>query len=128
MHSKPQLLAWLICDGVHIYPGSGKHTILGIFSNIHAREFPLIHPFMIWFLSLTDCAAGEHRLRISMGFEDTPPARLLERPFASHSPLDRINLINEIRGLPFPAAGEYSLLIEIDEEPLISTSIVVTAD
>ena len=63
-----------------------------------------------------------------MGFEDATPSRLLERPFASHSPLDRINLINEIRGLPFPAAGEYSLLIEIDEEPLISTSIVVTAD
>lgn len=128
MHSKPQLLAWLTCDGVHIDPGSGKHTILGIFSNIHAREFPLIHPFMIWFLSLTDCAPGEHRLRISMGFEEATPSRLIERPFASHSPLDRINLINEIRGLPFPAAGEYSLLIEIDEELLLSTSIVVTTD
>lgn len=128
MHSKPQLLAWLTCDGVHIDPGSGKHTILGIFSNIHAREFPLIHPFMIWFLSLTDCAPGEHRLRISMGFEEATPSRLIERPFVSHSPLDRINLINEIRGLPFPAAGEYSLLIEIDEELLLSTSIVVTTD
>jgi len=115
-----------MCDGVHIDPGSGKHTILGIFSNIHALQFPFVHPFMIWFLSLTDCAAGEHRMKISMGYGKTPPQPLLERPFASHSPLDRINLVNEIRNLPFPAPGEYSLLIEIDDEPLIATNIVIT--
>ena len=126
MQSKPQLLAWLTCDGVHIDPGSGKHTILGIFSNIHGHQFPLVHPFMIWFLTITDCAPGEHKLKISMGFEDATPQRMIEREFASQSPLDRINLINEIRNLPFPLPGEYSLLIEIDEEPILATSIVVT--
>jgi hypothetical protein len=127
VHSKPQLLAWLTCDGVHVDPGSGKHTVLGIFSNIHASQLPLIHPLMYWFLSITDCAEGRHRLRISMGFEAGNPQRLIERPFESGSPLERINLINEIRHLPFPAAGEYSLLIEIDDEPLLSTSIAVTS-
>ena len=128
MQSKPQLLAWVTCDGVHVDPGSGKHTILGIFSNIHARQFPLVYPFMVWFLTLTDCAPGEHRLKISMGFGNANPQPLLERPFASQSPLDRINLINEIRGLPFPAAGEYALLIEIDDEPLLATNITITTD
>lgn len=126
MQSKPQLLAWLTCDGVHIDPGSGKHTILGVFSNIQGREFPIVHPFMVWFLTLTDCGAGDHKMKISMGFEDHAPEPLLERPFRSQSPLDRINLINEIRNLTFPAPGEYSLLVEIDEEPLLATSIVVT--
>jgi hypothetical protein len=42
VQSKPQLLAWLTCDGVHIDPSSGKHTILGIFSNIQARHFPVL--------------------------------------------------------------------------------------
>lgn len=128
MHSKPQLLAWLTCDGVHVDPGSGKHTILGIFSNIHGHTFPLVHPFMIWFLAITDCAPGEHRMKISMGYGEAPPRKLLERPFAAHSPLDRINLINEIRNLPFGSPGEYSLLIEIDDEPLLATSIVITGD
>lgn len=126
VQSKPQLLAWLTCDGVHIDPSSGKHTILGIFSNIHGTQFPLIHPFMIWFMTITDCAPGDHKLALSMGYEDSPPQRMIEREFASQSPLDRINLINEIRNLPFPAPGEYSLLIEIDEEPILATSIVVT--
>ena len=51
---------------------------------------------------------------------------LIERPFESQSPLHRINLINEIRNLSFPTAGEYALLIEIDDEPLLATNITVT--
>jgi hypothetical protein len=126
VHSKPQLLAWLTCDGVHIDPSSGKHTILGIFSNIQARQFPVVHPFMVWFLTITDCAIGEHKLRISMGLEATNLQPLLERSFASESPLHRINLINEIRNLGFPQVGDYSLLVEIDDEPLLMTNLTVT--
>ncbi len=127
VHSKPQLLAWLTCDGVHIDPGSGKHTILGIFSNIQAREFPVTHPFMIWFLTITDCSVGEHKLKISMGLNATNPQPLLERPFESQSPLHRINLINEIRNLSFPQVGDYSLLIEIDDEPLLATNLTISS-
>ena len=126
MHSKPQLLAWLTCDGVHIDPGSGKHTILGIFSNIQARQFPVTHPFMVWFLTITDCSPGQHKLRISMSREPADPQPLLERPFESQSPLHRINLINEIRNLSFPSAGEYGIMVEIDDELLLATSITVT--
>jgi hypothetical protein len=126
MHSKPQLLAWLTCDGVHIDPGSGKHTVLGIFSNINARQFPVTHPFMIWFLTLTDCAPGTHHMRLSMGLEPTSMQVLLDRPFESQSPLHRINLINEIRNLTFPAAGDYSILVEVDEEPLLATNLTVS--
>jgi hypothetical protein len=126
VQSKPQLLAWLTCDGVHIDPGSGKHTILGIFSNIQARQFPVTHPFMIWFLTITDCAPGQHKVKISMGLGPRQMQPLIERPFESQSPLHRINLINEIRNLSFPTAGEYALLIEIDDEPLLATNITVT--
>ena len=126
MHSKPQLLAWLTCDGVHIDPGTGKHTILGIFSNIQARQFPVTHPFMVWFLTITDCAPGEHRMKISMGTDPTQMQVLLERPFATEGPLQRVNLINEIRNLSFPGPGDYSLLIEVDDEPLLATNLVVS--
>jgi hypothetical protein len=127
VQSKPQLLAWLTCDGVHIDPSSGKHTVLGVFSSIRSQRFPFTHPFMIWFLSISDCSPGTHRIRISMGLDATRPQPLIERPFDVQSPLQRINLINEIRNLAFPVAGEYSLLIEIDEEPLLATSLTVTS-
>jgi hypothetical protein len=126
VQSKPQLLCWLTCDGVHLDPGSGKHTILGVFSNIKGQRFPVTHPFMVWFLTITDCASGRHKLRISMGLDPRAMQPLLERPFDSESPLHRINLINEIRNLSFQAPGEYALLIEIDDEPLLATSLTVT--
>lgn len=126
MQSKPQLLCWLTCDGVHLDPGSGKHTILGVFSNIKAHRFPVTHPFMVWFMTITDCTPGQHKLRISMGLDPTQVQPLIERPFEAQSPLNRINLINEIRNLTFPQPGDYSILIEIDDEPILATNLTVT--
>jgi hypothetical protein len=126
VQSKPNLLCWLTCDGVHIDPASGKHTILGIFSNIRAHQFPVTHPFMVWFLTVTDCAAGPHRMKILLGLDATNPTPLIERPFESQGPLQRINLINEINNLTFPEPGDYSLVIEIDDEPLLATNLTVT--
>jgi hypothetical protein len=126
VQSKPQLLAWLTCDGVHLDPASGKHTILGVFSNIKAHRFPVTHPLMIWFLTITDCSPGQHKMRISMGLDPTQLQPLIERPFESQSPLHRINLINEIRNLSFPQPGDYTLLVEIDDEPLLTTGLTVT--
>ncbi len=125
MQSKPLLLAWIMCDGVHIDPATGKHTLLGVFSNIQAKRFPVSHPFMIWFMTLTDCAVGCHEVKISLGPDPTNLQPLIQRAFDSPSPLQRINLINEIRNLSFPAAGEYSILIEVDDEPILATSMHV---
>ena len=126
MQSKPQVLAWLTCDGVHVDPGTGKHTILGVFSNIRGRQFPVAHPFMVWFLTLSDVPSGAHKIKISMGLDATQLQTLIERTFESQSPLQRINLINEIRNLSFPRPGDYSILIEVDDEPLLATSITVS--
>jgi hypothetical protein len=71
MNTKPQVLCWLMCDGVHIDPATGKHTLLGVFSAIRGRQFPLTHPFMIWFLTLSDVPAGKHKIRISLGLDHT---------------------------------------------------------
>ncbi len=127
MHSTPQILAWLTCDGVHIDPGSGKHTILGVFSNIRGRQFPVVHPFMVWFLTLSDVPAGTHRIKISMGLGASDVKPLIERTFDSQGPLQRINLINEIANLSFPRPGDYSILIEVNDELLLATSITVSS-
>ena len=126
MHSKPQVLAWLTCDAVHLDPSTGKHTILGVFSNIRARQFPVVHPHMVWFLTLTDVQPGTHHIKMSMGLDPTDPTELLNREFDSKSPLHRINLINELRNLRFERPGDYSILIEVDDEPILATSLTVS--
>ncbi len=115
-----------MCDAVHIDPGSGKHTILGVFSNIMAKHFPVVHPHMVWFMTLTDVAAGGHRMRISMGLDLSNLKPLIERDFESQGPLVRINLISEIRNLSFPRPGDYSIMVEIDDETILATSITVS--
>ncbi len=126
MQSKPQVLSWLVCDAVHVDPSTGKQTLLGVFANIRARQFPLTHPCMVWYLVLNDVPTGPHRLRISMTADATRPRPLIEREFESPGPLHRINLINEIRNLTFAAPGDYGLLIEVDDELLLATSLVVS--
>lgn len=123
---KPQILAWITCDGVHIDPGTGKHTILGVFSNIFARQFPVQHPYMIWFLTLTNVNQGRHALRISLGLSMENMREILKREFESRHPNQRINLVNEIRGFVFEQPGDYLLEIEVDDDPLLVTNLTVT--
>lgn len=126
MNAKPLLLAWLICDGVHVDPATGKHTLLGIFSNIRVRQFPARHPRMIWFLVLTEVAVGEHRLRINLGHDYSDGQPVAERPFRSESPTHKINLINEMRNMTFDRPGDYIITVEIDEDPVLVTNLGVS--
>jgi len=126
VQSKPQLLAWITCDGVHIDPGSGKHTLLGVFSNIKARRFPVVHPRMVWFITLTDLQVGKHVIRILFGHNIESPKEVVRREFEAQSPVQRVNLINEIRNLGFEKPGDYSITIEVDDEPILVTSLPVS--
>ncbi|HNW42113.1 MAG TPA: hypothetical protein PKN08_09460, partial [Opitutaceae bacterium] len=56
----------------------------------------------------------------------TSTKELLSRPFSSQGPQHRINLVSEIRGLSFPQAGDYVLIIKIDDAPLLATTLSVT--
>ena len=77
-------------------------------------------------LTLTDAQPGKHKIRMSMSLDPTNPVELLHREFESQSPLHRINLINELRNLRFDQPGDYSILIEVDDEPILATSLTVS--
>lgn len=125
MNSQPTLLNWITCDGVHIDPSTGKHTILGVFSSIGSNRFPITYPFMIWFMTVTGLEAGDHVLRISMGEAEDKVQPLIERPFQSQHIKHRVNIINEVSNLTFPKPGEYFLTIEVDGKVLLNTSLPI---
>ena len=81
---------------------------------------------MVWFLTLTDVQPGKHKIKLSIGLSETNPAGLIEREFESQSPLHRINLINELRNLRFEQPGDYHILIEVDDEPILASSMAVS--
>lgn len=125
MASKPQLITCITCDSVHIDPSTGKHFILGCFSNLRARQFPATHPRMVWFLTLTDLQPGEHKLCLSYGLNMESLQKIVERKFQSRNPLDKLNLINDLHNIKFDQPGTYNILVEVDDEPIIVTHLTV---
>jgi hypothetical protein len=75
---------------------------------------------------LSDVSQGEHRIKIALGLDPSNAAPIIDRKFESQSPLQRINLINEIRNLSFAGPGDYTIMIEVDDEPLLATNITVS--
>mgnify|MGYP001050123138 CR=1 FL=1 len=126
MTAKPLILSVVTCDAVHVDKSTGKYYLLGVFSSIRTRHFPVVHPRMFWFVVLTDVPTGEHILRVSLGLPTEAPIMEIDRPFESQNPLHRIHLVNEIQNLRFEEPGDYSLNIEVDDEPLIVTSFAVS--
>lgn len=50
----PKLLAALICDQVIRDRTTLKPSLIGVFSDIHASKFPVVHPRMALFFQLTN--------------------------------------------------------------------------
>jgi len=81
---------------------------------------------MVWFLTLSDVPEGDHKIKLSMGLDPMNLQPLIERPFKSKGPIQRINLINEVRNLTFKDPGDYGIIVEIDDEPLLATNLQVS--
>lgn len=127
MSLRPQLLSWMVCDGVHVDPFSGKHYIMGAFSFLRVRKFPFRYPRMIFFLTLAGLREGKHRLTISMGLPMEEMKTLVDNDFDSSGPLQRVSLINDMQGLAFQLPGQYAISVDIDGESLLVTSLPVFA-
>jgi hypothetical protein len=123
---KPQMLSWMVCDAVHVDPATGKYYLLGVFSQLHVRQFPAQHPRMVFFLSVAGVSAGKHKLSVSYGLPMEEQTKLFDREFEAQNPMQRISLISELQGLGFKKPGNYAISVDIDDENLLVTSLAVT--
>ena len=64
---EPYCLAMVLCDGVHRDMGTGKFTLLGAFSTLHAAQFPAKVVFHVYF-AITD---GQGKTDISLRIMDS---------------------------------------------------------
>jgi|SaaInlV_125m_DNA_1040241.scaffolds.fasta_scaffold26212_3 hypothetical protein len=127
INTKCRVNTFLTCDAVHVDPATGKHTILGIFSSLRGKDFPIVHPKMVWFLSLSELTKGEHHLKMSIadltGELDTRV--IIDRHFDTPDPLVKVNLVNDIHRLKFVEAKNYSIVVEVDDEIVFVDSFPV---
>jgi hypothetical protein len=114
---------------------AGKLNILGVFDRITAHQFPAPHERMSLVLRFTAGIdeAGDHRLVISLktpdGAELIPPFdRMLHLgPGPRHLGGEiRFPHILNLNGIVFPAPGQYSFDIQVDDQYLTSLPLYLS--
>lgn len=121
----PYALAMIVCDGIHRDPSTGKHTLLGTFSSIAALGFPVTHPGMAVFISLTD-GRGKTPLSLKLVSADED-VKIFEAGLEVEfkDPRTVVELSTAIGNITFPRPGEYRLQLLSGNEPLMERRLVV---
>jgi uncharacterized protein DUF6941 len=112
---EPDILSLVVCDQIITDRITGKQSLIGMFSTIHALRFPVNHANLCVHVSMTD---GRRRtpvtIRIVDGEEDRPPIVAGQGVVDFKDPRAVANLSLQFHGLIFPQAGEYRVQILSD--------------
>ena len=104
----PDVISLIVCDQIITDRMTGKHSLIGMFSRVHARRFPAAHPQLCVFASLTE-GRGEVELtiRIVDANEDRPPIVEGKGKVQFKDPRAIAHLALQFHGLTFPQPGGY---------------------
>ena len=104
----PDVLAMIVCDQIITDRMTGKQSLIGMFSRIHARGFPASHPQICIYVTLTEgYGETEFELRIVDANDERPPIVEGKGKVRFQNPRAIANLALQFHGLTFPASGEY---------------------
>ena len=104
----PDVLSMVVCDQIITDRVTGKQSLIGMFSRIHAQGFPTSHPQLCVYVALTE-GYGETDLEIRIvdANDERPPLVSGKGKVKFHDPRAIANLALQFHGLTFPQAGEY---------------------
>lgn len=115
----PEVLALLVCDQIITDRLTGKQSLIGMFSAIHAVRFPVTHPQLAVFASMT---GGHSRVPLTIRMVDAnearPPLVQGQGQVEFQNPLAVANLALQFHGLTFPEPGEYRVQLLCRDELL----------
>ena len=104
---KPTPIALVVCDNVYHEPG-GKAALVGLFSAIAASEFPVTHPRMAVFASVTGLRKGSKGKLEIIHAEDDHVVVTTEGPFPEEAdPLTTVDMNFILNNVTFPKPGTY---------------------
>jgi hypothetical protein len=121
----PYALAMIICDAVHMDPTTAKRTILGTFTALGARSFPVRQQTLAVYFSLTDYQ-GE--ATIGLRLVDVDGEELLFEMEARLPFKDRRVVMEshtQLNNVVFPRPGEYRFQLSANGEFLLERRLMV---
>lgn len=104
----PDVLSMIVCDQIITDRMTGKQSLIGMFSRVHARGFPASHPQLCVYVALTEgYGETEFTIRIVDTNDERPPIVEGKGKVRFQNPRAIANLALQFHGLTFPASGEY---------------------
>ncbi len=116
---KPDVLSLLVCDQILIDRLTGKTSLIGMFSTIGAPRYPIRHPQLCVFASLTD-GRGKTPLELTIvDSEDARPPIVSGTATVEFKDPRAVACLNlHFNGLVFPEPGGYRVQLKCHGELL----------
>jgi hypothetical protein len=111
---KPLGVSIIICDKVITEAGTMNKTLVSTFNSIRAKAFPCVHPALAVYVALTN-TTGEKEVKLVFCKENKRFTELGGKLMFEH-PNKVVELIFNLRNLPFPEAGIYTFEVWADNE------------
>lgn len=122
----PMALAMVVCDAIYQDPATKKCTLLGTFSTITARRFPVAHPQLAVHVALTD-GRGNVRIKLALVGEEEGGPSLFAGEGVIHFADPRIvaELNFQLANVAFPSPGAYRFQLFANDELLMERRLLV---
>jgi len=121
----PALNAILICDQAIREEGTGKVSLIGIFENIGARQFPSKHGLLCVYAKLTD-AEGQYDVRLELiRLEDLMTIGQGHLTMSVEDRMAPIELVFQLGGLVFGRPGRYEFRLYANDKSVGSKTFNV---
>ncbi len=123
---RPKALAFIICDTVIDDKATNKKSLIGLFSDIYANNFPCSQPIVTVFLSLTE-GHGDYECSLSCVKDDKSQNNIvqLSGTLRFNNPLSVVEAKFEIRGMLLPEPGIYRFDFLCGDVPVVSRKFKV---
>ncbi|TMQ26364.1 MAG: hypothetical protein E6K82_04640 [Candidatus Rokuibacteriota bacterium] len=121
----PSLNAMLLCDLTIREHGTGKISLIGVFENISAATFPVVHRTLSVYAKLAD-AEGDYAIKLELvRLDDSHVVAqgTLKAAFANR--MTPGELIFNLENLAFERAGRYEFRLYADERFVAGKSFTV---
>lgn len=123
---KPIGVALMICDQVITEAGTNKKTLIGVFNNLRANEFPCRHPKMCIFVSLTG-GHGKTATEVKCVNENTHETLFsAQGEIAFKNPNNIVEAVFEFNNVMLPSAGLYCIEVVSEGELVLQRRFIVS--
>lgn len=115
----PDVLSLIVCDQIITDRLTGKQSLIGLFSTVHARKYPAAHPQLCVHVMLTGGRGKTNFvIRIVDADDARPPIVEGRGTVEFKDPRAIANMALQFHGLRFPQPGAYRVQLLSDGELL----------